>query len=268
MSDDLRELKDFQLTSTQMNKLIAICERFRRYDEKASREKMGAKLKQIDEKVKKHDKQIKCISSEIKRLLIRIKNNKMRLICVLLVLICLFAALGCSPKSRAANYFPCDPGYAWKYIKSDGTISLVSVKEGKGVLRDSGRLFNISILNASGEAGKNSELCYIVTDSAGYYCGKATAPLKPGLTILKFPLKAGMAWTISKFKDYRSLARVEKKEKIRVPAGIFECYKVSYVTKKGTTETQITNVWFGRKAGIVKVALGDLSVVQLLEKNF
>lgn len=63
------QLRNFQLTSTEENKLGAIYERFKRYQKQLSMEKIAFKLNKIENKIKKHDKELERVLRLLKQLL-------------------------------------------------------------------------------------------------------------------------------------------------------------------------------------------------------
>ncbi|MGQ9706991.1 MAG: TapB family protein [bacterium] len=69
--------------------------------------------------------------------------------------------------------------------------------------------------------------------------------------VLKFPLSVGKEWNwvlTYEGQDTNMSAKVEKEEKINVPAGEFTCFKVTYSSEGIPVES----IWFANGTGIVK----------------
>lgn len=189
------------------------------------------------------------------------------------ILFCLAVLIyGCSVQSGGggSSYFPTTDGYSWLLRETDGWGTLITV-EGTTVIPGdvAVKVFKSTILNALGETFATAEAYYRVTSAGVYNHGSFPNPTNPGLLMLAFPLSVGKTWTIFSVGDEALLGSVVAEESLTVPAGTFECFKISYIDKEGTVETTVTNFWYGDGVGLVKITQPPSTFESVLEwKNF
>jgi len=171
--------------------------------------------------------------------------------------------------SIAASYFPHEEGYTWRYEGNDGS-GYIATFEGTAVVFDTipVQLYRQSSYYLSG-SGSVSEIYMQINDSGVYIYGSLSSPTTEADTFLQFPLEIGNSWTYYNADLYTGRITVAARETVTVPAGAFDCYKLSLVSSYGTIETDTANIWIGDGVGIVKTST-DYSTYesQLAWKNF
>jgi hypothetical protein len=87
------------------------------------------------------------------------------------------------------------------------------------------------------------------------------------MTLLAFPLEVGKTWNAIPVSS-QIVGTVVARENVTVPAGTFDCYKVSMVTTSGSYSFTST-AWIGNNVGLVK-STSDYSTAEtvLVSKNF
>jgi hypothetical protein len=103
---------------------------------------------------------------------------------------------------------------------------------------------------------------YQVTDSGVYYYGNSFSSIDQGRVILDFPLSVGKSWTVYSTGEESRTASVIGDEDVTVPAGTFSCYKVSYISWRGTAEVSSADIWYGDGVGIVKSITMTASTIE------
>jgi hypothetical protein len=109
----------------------------------------------------------------------------------------------------------------------------------------------------------------MVTSSGAYYYGSPGWTTTDGYVYLSFPLEVGKSWIFYSMSPFSMIANVTAREDLTLPAGAFECYKVTFVFMNGSLEAGTSNIWFGNNAGMVKSTTSFSTVETVLQwKNF
>lgn len=165
---------------------------------------------------------------------------------------------------QAATVFPTQPGFVWQYdvvahpaddpfvdYKGTETIRLESVRrQGEAVTLECRAIdtfterYRFPVLSMSGDA--------IELRGVTYWGTAASDTETLTVAFLRLPLKAGSKWD-----DGLWSGEVKGRERVTVPTGTYDAWKVSVI---GTYEQQYTavgNYWVAPGVGIVK---SDLSI--------
>jgi len=170
------------------------------------------------------------------------------------------------------NYFPHAQGNTWRHPSTDGSSQVMTVEGTTSVGSITVQKFSSCYHSASGYTS-TSEAYYKIDGSGVYSHGSPNYPSSVGIPFIVFPLDVGKTWDVIISGSTSAKATVVSKENVTVPAGTFDCYKVSYsstyMNYVGSTETNTSTVWFGNNAGIVKSTTSNSTVETVLEwKNF
>ncbi|MFH1386452.1 MAG: hypothetical protein ABIH50_02145 [bacterium] len=198
-------------------------------------------------------------------------NNKMVLVSLSLVMFMLVVS-GCSvlqtqSSGGGVSYFPCNQGYTWTYSSNDGYTQITSVEGSTSIGSITVQKISSKYMSTSNST-MTSDAYYRVDGTGVYYHGSPSNYYSTGMQMFAFPLEVGKTWmeTTSGANSYKIM--VTAKENVTVPAGTFDCYKISMITKYGTIETS-SNVWLGDNVGIVKTNSSTSTIESVLQsKNF
>lgn len=165
------------------------------------------------------------------------------------------------PPREVVYYFPTKVGAKWVRLWSDGkgkeaeVVEVVTaVEEG----RDGAKRVTVGFI---GRDGKPSPAREFEVSSRGLFWTKNLAfgrsPEKP-LCELELPHKAGQEWSDDE-TDLNTKQSAHGPEKLKVPAGEFECIRVEYRDSRSPDPTQIC--WYAPGVGLVKLTSGDTRIV-------
>jgi len=161
------------------------------------------------------------------------------------------------------NFFPNTDGYSWRWEFPEWGFSYIITVEGTtqigSITAQVGHLTGVF-----GGYTATMETYWKIDDTGAYYYGMGTTP--EAFTILNFPLEVGKTWECHSSYGlyYPTTVEVLAFEEVTVPAGTFDCYKVSYTAAGG-----VSYYWFGNGVGAVKALMaGSTEEVILTWKNF
>ena len=165
------------------------------------------------------------------------------------------------PPREVVYYFPTKVGAKWVRLWSDGkgkdaeaVYVVTAVEEGK----DGAKRVTVS---AVGRNGKPSPFQEFEVSSKGLFYtrwfGFGRPVLEPQCE-LKLPHKAGQEWgdDESSLKEKQS---AHGPEKVKVPAGEFDCIRVEYRDSRSPDPTQTR--WYAPGVGLVKLTSGNTLIV-------
>lgn len=193
------------------------------------------------------------------------------LACFVISLIAFVVGCGLLQQSSGGggrSYFPNTDSYSWRYSSTDGSSSISTVEGTRQIGSATVQVVKSRYTSASGTVSTGET--YWRVEDAGVYIYPSVSTTE-SMTFLAFPLEVGKTWKTYDYgtSEYSSTASVAARENVTVSAGTFDCYKVGYVTKRGTVELSSSNIWFGDGAGMVKVtSSGSTIESQLAWKSF
>lgn len=155
------------------------------------------------------------------------------------------------------SYFPSKDGYSWKW-DSPSISYLVTVEGTEQIDSISTQVGKITFI--SNDFTGTLKTYWKIDDTGVYYYPDGVS--SESFTILNFPLEVGKTWECNSPSGsyYPTTVTVIASENIITLAGIFDCYKVSYVAGGGTTY-----YWFGNGAGAIKALMaGSTEEVSLV----
>jgi hypothetical protein len=169
-----------------------------------------------------------------------------------------------APRPKTVYYFPVTVGAKWVHIwksesgkeKDREEVEIVTnVKDGK----DGAKFVTVGYVADDGLS--HPRQVFEVSDRGLIWIEKfgpqSGAPFKP-LCELKLPHKPGQSWSDD---DYGINAKLmaQGPEKIKVPAGEFDCIRVEYRDDRDPEPTQTR--WYAPGVGMVKIKSDDLIIV-------
>jgi len=168
------------------------------------------------------------------------------------------------------GFFPHADGNSWRYTYSDGS-SMIMTFEGMTLINS----VTVQKLKSVFDylSGVYTGESYYKVDATGVYAySPSTTEVAP---FLLFPLEIGKKWiqqtSVSPYGDYVVTyeASIVSKESSTVPAGTFDCYKMTVKSIMNGVVNTTLNYWFGNNAGIIKFNTSSTTVEgQLSWKNF
>jgi hypothetical protein len=192
---------------------------------------------------------------------------------VVLVLVFSLFVSGCSVLQQSSSsgggesYFPHAQGNAWRMTATDGSSQTMTVEETAMVGSTAVQCFVTLTTSALGTI-YTSEAYYRIDGTGVYAHGSPSSPSSTGVQFIAFPLEIGKSWQIVA-GSYTTNFSVMAKENATVPAGTFDCYKITAIYTYGTTEVARSNLWLGNNAGIVKTTSSTSTIESVLAwKNF
>jgi|GEM_PF-511116 len=166
-----------------------------------------------------------------------------------------------------SGYYPLEVGSEWRYGINGQTVVARVTKHEKIAGHAAGK-----VDSHLGERLLSSEHIAVTPEGVFRVAFDGSVPTKPVL-ILKLPPKDGDVWAVETKMEgnvIKGSARCDR-EKVKVPAGEFDAYRVSghYVvtTPDGTELKPEFTFWFAEGTGVVKLGTksGDSEVVLGLE---
>lgn len=191
---------------------------------------------------------------------------------------CLCSTGHAAPQATA-DYFPAKVGDTWTMTTdADGkkitqTVTVTAVKKVKGATEAT---FDYK---ADGK-GLNTEVYRITPNAVNRLSGglNGSTKMKPPITIIKYPLKAGDTWkwegdilTNGQTIKATSELMVFGPETVKTPAGTFQAMRVhsALVVEGGGQKVEMPNdYWFAKGVGMVKqhASFGKVEIDGMLTK--
>ncbi len=169
--------------------------------------------------------------------------------------------------SGGREYFPNTDGYSWTYRAPASNTT--EVQTAKFSFSGSATVDSLAVQKWKSESftattAYTSESYIRITDTDVKFYGSPTYPSTVETSIfLTFPLRIGAKWYTSGTYE----ANVVAQENVTVSLGTYSnCFKVQF-----GSGSMVTNMWFGKNAGIVKIQtiMGTVEVIgDLTSKNF
>jgi len=196
---------------------------------------------------------------------VKIMGNRLFSLAVVLVAMAGLLVSGCSVLQQSGggggeSYFPHANGYAWRMTGSDGSSTIMTVEGTASIGSTTVQCFS-SLYISSSNTRSTSEAYYKVDGSGVYAHGSPSYPSSIGIPLIQFPLEVGKTWDVMVSGSYSTKATVISKENMTVPAGTFDCYKITLATTYGSSEAYTSTLWLGNNAGIVK-SISSTSTVE------
>ncbi len=169
-----------------------------------------------------------------------------------------------SAGESSKDFYPNTDGYRWDYKQTSSSTTEVTtisdLRTGSKKL-SSGTNVDVS-LETMTSTNRPSTMEYYerVLDSGVWFYGTGVATTEAEL-FLPFPLAVGNTWRTSGGTSFNVVTVITAKETVKVPAGTFDAYRV---------ESGSSTYWYGKGAGLVKIAGSGPSAVtlELTGKNF